>query len=96
MALKRRVVVVGLGSIGRRHTRLLLERDDVSVEVVEPRAEALASVRKELGDVPSHRSFEEMLETTPYVVWVATPTPFTLHNLFQRSTPEPTYSAKSR
>ncbi|MFZ3333381.1 MAG: Gfo/Idh/MocA family oxidoreductase [Candidatus Acidiferrales bacterium] len=75
MALKRRVVVAGLGSIGRRHTRLLFERDDVSVEVVEPRVEALASVRKELGDLPSHRSFEAMLETTPDVVWIATPTP---------------------
>jgi predicted dehydrogenase len=75
MALKKRVVVVGLGSIGRRHTRLLLERDDVTVEVIEPRPEALASVRKELGDLPSHRSFEAMLETTPDVVWIATPTP---------------------
>ena len=36
MAVKKRIVVVGVGSIGKKHTRLLLERDDVRVELVEP------------------------------------------------------------
>jgi glyceraldehyde-3-phosphate dehydrogenase/erythrose-4-phosphate dehydrogenase len=36
MEVKRRVVVVGMGSIGRRHARLLGERSDVAVEVADP------------------------------------------------------------
>jgi predicted dehydrogenase len=75
MAVKRRVAVVGLGSIGRRHTRLLLERRDVAVEVVEPKEETLAAAQTDLGPLLAHPSFEAMLETRPDVVWVATPTP---------------------
>jgi predicted dehydrogenase len=75
MAMKRRVAVVGLGSIGRRHTRLLLEREDVTVELVEPRKEAVAAIQSEFGLMRSHPSFEAMLDTRPDVVWIATPTP---------------------
>lgn len=74
MAVKRRVVVVGVGSIGRRHTRLLLERDDVQVELVEPNAETLASARTEFGELAAHESFESMLATQPDIVWLASPT----------------------
>lgn len=74
MAVRRRVVVVGLGSIGRRHARLLKEREDIQVEVVEPRVEALAVARQELGELRSHESFHSMLTTGPDVVWLATPT----------------------
>jgi predicted dehydrogenase len=72
--MKRRVVIVGLGSIGKRQARLLAERHDVAIEVVEPQADAIASVRDELGPLRAHSSFEEMLETTPDIVWIATPT----------------------
>ena len=75
MALKRKVAVVGLGSIGRRHARLLLERNDVSLELVEPRDEALALVREELGDLRCLPSIEAMLEASPDIVWICTPTP---------------------
>jgi predicted dehydrogenase len=75
MAMKRRVAVAGLGSIGRRHTRLLLERHDVSVELVETNAETLAAVQREFGPLISYTSFEAMIETRPDVVWIATPTP---------------------
>jgi predicted dehydrogenase len=75
MAVKRRVAVMGLGSIGRRHTRLLCERRDVAVEVVEPNEETLAAVQHDLGPLRAHPGFDAMLETRPDVVWVATPTP---------------------
>ena len=74
MATKKRVVVVGLGSIGRRHTRLLLERGDVAVEVVEPDDGSRSSALAEVGDLPVHESFDQMLTTTPPIVWIATPT----------------------
>jgi predicted dehydrogenase len=70
----RRVVVVGLGSIGRRHTRLLLERTDVRVEVIEPNAELLAAAHKDFGELVSHPNLDESLETRPDIVWLATPT----------------------
>lgn len=77
MAVKKRFVVVGAGSIGKRHARLLGERDDIEVEIVEPNAEALAIAREETGDVRSYASFDEMLETKPDMALIATP--HTLH-----------------
>jgi len=71
--MKRRVVVAGLGSIGRRHVRLLLERDDVHVEVVEPQLETREAAKRDLG-VKAYSSFEAMIETRPDVIWIATPT----------------------
>jgi predicted dehydrogenase len=59
MEVKRRVAVAGLGSIGKRHVRLLRERGDVDTE---------------LGTLPSHASFESMLDSRPDVVWLASPT----------------------
>ncbi|MCG2659079.1 MAG: Gfo/Idh/MocA family oxidoreductase [Kiritimatiellae bacterium] len=73
MAVKKRIAVVGLGSIGKRHARLLCERSDVCVELVEPNAETLAMVRNQLGDLPAYQSFEAMLETAPDIALIATP-----------------------
>jgi predicted dehydrogenase len=73
MAIKQRVAIVGLGSIGRRHARLLGEQKDVQVELVEPNPEVLAAARKELGHLPSYGTFEKMLETRPDIVVIATP-----------------------
>jgi len=69
--VKRRIVVVGVGSIGRRHARLLCERNDVVVEVCEPSVEALEQAG--LADLPRHHSLEQALETHPYAVVIATP-----------------------
>lgn len=74
MAVKQRVVVVGAGSIGRRHLRLLREREGVEVEAVEPDAAVLASVQAEFGSLVVHNDFEAMLETHPDIVWLASPT----------------------
>lgn len=73
---KKRVIVVGLGSIGRRHTRLLLERNDLIIEVVEPNLEALNIAETELGKLTNHQSFQTSLETKPDIVWLCTPTQF--------------------
>lgn len=70
---ERRVAVVGLGSIGRRHARLLCERADVAVELVESQPEALRIAQQELGPLRVHESFVQMLATEPDVVWIATP-----------------------
>ncbi|MBA3514973.1 MAG: Gfo/Idh/MocA family oxidoreductase [Pyrinomonadaceae bacterium] len=75
IAAKRRVVIVGIGSIGRRHARLLCERKDVAVEVFEPSAEMLTRAESELGPLVKHESFEQMLATQPEVVWICTPNP---------------------
>ncbi len=72
MAL-RRIVVVGCGSIGRRHARVLKTRDDVALELCEPDPENLARALDEVGVVPTHTTFEEMLTTKPDMVIIATP-----------------------
>jgi UDP-N-acetylglucosamine 3-dehydrogenase len=77
MEVKKRFVVVGAGSIGKRHARLLNERDDIETEIVEPNAEALQIALEEVGDVRTHSSFDEMLQTKPDMVLIATP--HTLH-----------------
>ena len=73
---RRKVVVVGLGSIGRRHARFLLEREDVHVSIVETCPERVEAVLGELGQLPRFDSFEEMLAASPHIVWIATPTSF--------------------
>ncbi|MHB0874814.1 MAG: Gfo/Idh/MocA family protein [Anaerolineae bacterium] len=73
MAVRRRVVVVGVGSIGRRHARLLCEREDVAVELCEPSEDALAQARADIGMLPGHPSFEAALASKPYAVVIATP-----------------------
>lgn len=72
--MKTRVVVVGLGSIGKRHVRLLLERPALAVELLENSPEVLGNVQHSLGPLPAHNSFEAMLATAPDIVWIATPT----------------------
>ena len=74
MTQPRRIVVVGLGSIGRRHARLLAQRGDLTVEWCESSAAVLQSAREELGGTHRvHHSFPAMLETQPAMVVIATP-----------------------
>lgn len=74
MALKPRIVVVGLGSIGRRHARLLALRGDLTVEWCEADPAAVAAAAADL-DSPRqvHRSYDAMLATSPELVVIATP-----------------------
>ncbi|HUV08264.1 MAG TPA: Gfo/Idh/MocA family oxidoreductase [Spirochaetia bacterium] len=73
MEVKQRAVVVGLGSIGRRHARLLNERPDIRVELCEPDEERLMRAVGELGRLPVHRDFSRALATEPEIVVIATP-----------------------
>jgi UDP-N-acetylglucosamine 3-dehydrogenase len=73
MAVKQRIVVVGAGSIGMRHGRLLTGRDSLSVEFCDPDPVALNRAFKEIGTLPGHNSFEKMLDSKPDMVLVASP-----------------------
>ncbi len=73
MTLKRRAVVVGIGSIGRRHARLLNDRVDVDVELCEPEEVMIDLAYQEVGRLPVHVSFEEALACEPDFVVIATP-----------------------
>jgi predicted dehydrogenase len=73
MAVKRKVVIVGLGSIGNRHARLLKERSDISLEIVEPNERAIIKAKEKFGDFHQHASFDRMLTTAPDIVLIATP-----------------------
>ncbi|MBP8255731.1 MAG: Gfo/Idh/MocA family oxidoreductase [Opitutaceae bacterium] len=77
MAVKPRIVVVGIGSIGRRHARLLRSRTDIEVEWCEPDPALLASAAQELIP-PSrvHHDFDTMISTAPEMVVLATPHAF--------------------
>lgn len=77
MAVKERVVVVGLGSIGRRHARLLAQRPNLQVEWCESDPQALAMARQELGNPAAlYDSFGAMLATKPAMLVIATPHSF--------------------
>lgn len=73
MDRKRRFAVVGLGSIGRRHARLLSERPDIAVELCDADARSLEEAGQALGDVPPHESFEALLDSRPEMLLIATP-----------------------
>ena len=72
MAL-RRIVVVGCGSIGRRHARIIKDRPNIILELCEPDPANLAHALDEVGDVPTHTSFQDMLTTKPEMIIIATP-----------------------
>ena len=46
---KLKLCLVGVGSIGRRHLRLLNERDDVTLSVVEPFEPSWQRIVEEVG-----------------------------------------------
>lgn len=74
MALKHRVVVVGLGSIGRRHARLLAARPDLQVEWCERSTAAIDVAKREIGQPAKvHDSYEAMLATRSAMIVIATP-----------------------
>lgn len=73
MEMKQRVVIVGTGSIGKRHARLLARRKDISVELCDTDAKMLTTALEETGPLPTHNSFNKMLESKPDVVLIASP-----------------------
>lgn len=78
MALaQRRIVVVGLGVIGRRHARLLARRaeatGDLSVELCDANEASLADATSGIGPVRTFTSFDEALRSSPDMLLIATP-----------------------
>jgi len=68
------ILVVGLGSIGSRHARLLAARDDLDVAWCEVHEDVVELARQTIGE-PARlfRSFEEALASGPDYVLIATP-----------------------
>lgn len=73
MALKRQVAVVGLGSIGQRHARLLAERAEAAVELCDSSPAMIEQACKTMGFLPVHTSFDTLIQTRPEIVVIATP-----------------------
>lgn len=73
MANNQRLVIVGAGSIGRRHGRLLTGRKDLSVELCDTDPRALREALDVTGALYGHHSFDRMLESKPDIVLVASP-----------------------
>lgn len=72
-ARTRRIIVVGLGSIGRRHARLLHSRGDLAVELCEPESSNLDLAYAEVGKLPTYRTYAEAWRTRPDMMLIATP-----------------------
>lgn len=76
MAVKQRLVVVGLGSIGYRHARLLSARPELEVSLCDPSTTALDRAQETLETGTTYTSFEAALAAHPDMMVIATP-----HNL---------------
>jgi predicted dehydrogenase len=66
-------LVVGTGSIGLRHARLLAERTDVAVEVCDTRPDGLAEAARAVPGARAWSSYEAALASRPDIVVIATP-----------------------
>ena len=71
---KLKICLAGVGSIGRRHLRLLRERGDVALCVAEPSDASLARAARETEGLTRYRSLEDALAAEkPDAVAIATP-----------------------
>jgi predicted dehydrogenase len=68
-----RVVVVGCGSIGQRHARLLAERAGIQVDLCDTSKSCLAETQELIGNRECYNNFSAMLTTRPDAILVATP-----------------------
>ena len=69
-----KICLAGAGSIGRRHLRLLMERDDVVMCVAEPNPMCQQAVKDEFPQVPMYASMEEAVKAEGCeAVIIATP-----------------------
>ena len=69
----KRVLVVGAGSIGLRHLRLLAEVEDLAVVVCDSRPEGLAEAGLAVPGARQWSDFQEAAASRPDVVFVCTP-----------------------
>lgn len=73
MNSKKRIIVIGTGSIGLRHARVCQSCPDVDLEICESRPEGLAQALKIVGNVLSWKDLDAALASGPDGVIVATP-----------------------
>jgi len=66
---KKKIIVVGLGAIGRRHAKLLAQRPDVELSYCDPQAEMLAIAAQEIGAFPVFSDFKEALDSQPDIMY---------------------------
>lgn len=79
MVKKLNLCLVGCGSIGRRHLRLLKERKDVEVCIAEPFEKSYERIKADFPDVKRYTSMKEAVENEKLdAVLIATP--HTLHS----------------
>ncbi len=71
--IARRALIVGLGSIGRRHARLLQARGDIELAYCEPAPAMLERAVAEAGPAPAFADFAAALDWRPDVAVIATP-----------------------
>jgi len=75
MSLKR-VLIVGVGSIGERHLRCFQNTGRVQVAFVEPRAELREQIAARYPGTVPYNTFETALQTPQDVAVIATPAPY--------------------
>ncbi len=73
MATPLKTLVVGCGSIGQRHARLLADRDDVAVALCDRDPKQLAAARKVADAVETHADYKTAIAQKPDAVFVCTP-----------------------
>lgn len=78
MVKKTKLCLVGAGSIGRRHLRILLERDDTELMVVDPSEACREKVRELAPHVPFFASMKEAVKVGGAEA-VILATPHTMH-----------------
>jgi predicted dehydrogenase len=71
--MSRRVIVVGCGSIGRRHARLLAKRPGIALELCDVSADNLRRSLDEVGARPTYGDVGDALASKPDIVIIATP-----------------------
>jgi len=73
MKERKHIVVVGLGSIGRRHVRLLVAREDAEVSVCDTTRKAIEWAKHETDVHHIYNNFESAIAANPDMMLIATP-----------------------
>jgi len=64
---KIKICVIGLGSIGRRHLRLLSERDDVVLCVADPSPKSKEFMAENYPDLKAHNEIADAMQQNMYL-----------------------------
>ena len=68
-----RIVIVGCGSIGQRHARLLARRPNLKIDLCDPNLSCLDETMALVGERTCYNDFSEVLTSKPDAVVLATP-----------------------